>query len=381
MRKLLFLAISCAPLSAMATNGSDSLGGSLGPICAAATPGTDLFIRCQELSDSGSFEAGGLLSEGQGLEELPGQGRASTIGRQEEKTVGKDLGEGWSIYASLDLGRLDRSVSENEAAFDGRSDRLTVGVNYQVNPKWLLGLALNHTRDELDFNSGSQNDSRMNGGLLTAAFTPTEHFSFDGYYGSFNGSTDNVRNITYAIPKGPGGPLLFFSTQAFGSADVKRNLSGISGSWLWNHSAWSGGINLGMDQSKTTLDGYTETGGEGFALEVPTRKIKSRTGVLSFNVSKTYSLDWGVLVPNARAGIRKEFDNPGRELTIQLAQDNSNTNIAFDTSDPDTLWGEVGIGVSLVMKKGHQAFFEYRQRFAHEFLQERTVALGWRMEF
>jgi len=34
-----------------------------------------------------------------------------------------------------------------------------------------------------------------------------------------------------------------------------------------------------------------------------------------------------------------------------------------------------------VMKKGHQAFFEYRQRFAHNFLQERSLALGWRMEF
>ena len=53
----------------------------------------------------------------------------------------------------------------------------------------------------------------------------------------------------------------------------------------------------------------------------------------------------------------------------------------FDTSDPDTQWGEVGVGVSLVMKKGHQAFFEYRQRFGHSFLEERSLALGWRMEF
>ncbi len=381
MRKLLFLAISCAPVATMAQSGGDSLGGSINAICAAATPGTALAFRCQELAASPNSQAGNLLSEGQGLEELPGQGRASTRGEQTEQIASEEFGDGWSIFASVDLGKLDRSVSENEAAFDGRSDRLTVGVNYQANPKLLLGLALNRARENLDFDdSGSQNDSRMNGAVFMANFTPTEHLNFDAYWGTFNGSTDNIRNIAYAFEKEPGS-LLFFSTQAFGSSDMKRDVAGISGGWQWNKNAWSGGIGLALDQSRTTLDAYTETGGDGFALEVPTRRIKSRTGALSFNISKTFSLDWGVLIPNARAGIRKEFDNPGRQLTVQLEQDSTNTDITFDTSDPDTQWGEVAVGVSLVMKKGHQAFFEYRQRFAHEFLQERSLALGWRMEF
>ncbi|MGH8104752.1 MAG: autotransporter domain-containing protein [Arenimonas sp.] len=382
MRKLLFLAISCAPVAAMADSGSGSLGGSINAICAATTPGTALFDRCQELAASPNSQAESLLSEGQGLEELPGQGRASTRGEKNEQAASEDFGNGWSIFASIDLGRLDRSVSENEAAFDGSADRLTVGVNYQANPKLSLGLALNTAREDLDFTgSGSSNDSRMHGAVFMANFTPTEHLNFDAYWGSFNGSTENVRNIAYAFEKEPGGALLFFSTQAFGSSDMKRDVAGISGGWQWNKDAWSGGIGLAVDQSKTTLDAYTETGGDGFALEIPTRKIKSRTGALSFSVAKTFSLDWGVLIPNARAGIRKEFDNPGRQLTVQFEQDTTNTGITFDTSDPDTQWGEVAVGVSLVMKKGHQAFFEYRQRFAHEFLQERSLALGWRMEF
>lgn len=381
MRKLLFLAIACAPMAAMADSGTGSLGGSIDDICVTATPGTEFFFRCQELFNSPDFQAGSRLAAGQGLEELPGQGRASTRGQQTEHVVSEDFGEGWSIFASLDLGRLDRSISENEAAFDGNTDRLTLGVNYQANSKFLFGFAVNHTRETLDFTgSASRNDSRMSGAILTGNFSPDQHFSFDAYLGSFRGSTNNLRDIVYAFEKEPGVPLLI-STQALGSTDISRQVSGLNGSWLWNKGAWSGGISLGMDQSRTTLEAFTETGGDGFALEIPTRKIKSRTGSLGFSVSKTISLDRGVLIPSARAGIRKEYDNPGRQLAVQFAQDPSNTNIAFDTSDPDTQWGEVGIGVSLVMKKGHQAFFEYRQRFAHDFLQERSLALGWRKEF
>lgn len=366
---------------AQADNGSSSLGSSINTICASSTPGTAFFFRCQEMFNSPDPDADLLLAAGQGLEELPGQGRASTRGQQSDPLASDDFGQGWSVFASVDLGKLDRSISLNEAAFDGNTDRLTVGVNYQIIPQVLLGLALNHTSETLDFrDSGSRNDSKMNGALFTSNFSPNAHFSFDGYFGSFKGSTDNLRNIQYSFEKQPGVPLVI-DTLAFGSYNLDRLISGVSGNWLWNKNAWSGGIGLGLDQSKTTLEAFTETGGDGFALEIPTRKIKSRTGSLSFSLSKTYSLNWGVLIPNVRAGIRKEYDNPGRRLAVQFAQDATNAPILFDTSDPDTQWGEVGVGVSLVMKKGHQAFFEYRQRFAHDFLQERTLALGWRMEF
>jgi len=381
MRKILLLALSCTPVAALADNGTGSLGNALGGLCSAATPGNALFTRCQEFQAASDPQAASRIAAGQRLEELPGQGRASTRSQQQEQIVSEKLGDGWSLFLSADLGRLNRDTSFNEAAFDGTANRFTGGLNYQLNTHLLLGLALNHTSETLDFDrSDSRNSSSMNGALLTANLSPKDNFSFDLYYGRFSGDTTNVRNIDYAIEATPGN-LQSFSSQAFASPGVSRSVAGISGSWLWNKNAWSGGINLGMDQSKTRLDAYSETGGNGFGLDVPERNIKSRTGSLSFSVSRTYSVNWGVLIPSARLGLKKEFDNPSRQLAVQFSQDSSNTNIAFDTSDPDTQWGEVGVGVSLVMKKGHQAFFEYRQRFAHDFLQERSLAIGWRMEF
>ncbi len=381
MRKLLFIAISCAPVMAQADNGTGSLGTALNGICSSAAPGNAFFTRCQEFLAASDPQAATRIAAGQRLEELPGQGRASTRNQQQADTVSEEWGKGWSVFASADIGRLDRDTSFNEAAFDGSADRLTAGLNYQLNTHLLLGLALNHTQEKLDFNqSNSRNDASMNGALFTANFNASDDVSIDAYFGHLSGSSTNVRNINYSIEATPGN-LQSFSSQAFASPDVSRNVVGISGSWLWHKDAWSGGISLGMDQSKTKLAAYSETGGDGFGLDVPERNIKSRTGSLNFSIAKTYSVDWGVVVPNARLGFRKEYDNPSRQLTVQFTQDATNTGIAFDTSDPDTSWGEVGVGVSLVMKKGHQAFFEYRQRFAHSFLQERSLAVGWRMEF
>ena len=51
-----------------------------------------------------------------------------------------------------------------------------------------------------------------------------------------------------------------------------------------------------------------------------------------------------------------------------------------DTDDADTAWGEAGVGAVFIFTGGHSAFVEYRQRFGHDFLQERLLSVGWRME-
>ena len=54
--------------------------------------------------------------------------------------------------------------------------------------------------------------------------------------------------------------------------------------------------------------------------------------------------------------------------------------VTFDTEDPDRGWGELALGSVFTLRGGHSGFLEYRQRFAHDFLQERIFAVGWRIE-
>jgi outer membrane autotransporter protein len=113
---------------------------------------------------------------------------------------------------------------------------------------------------------------------------------------------------------------------------------------------------------------------------VPTRRIVSQRGRLDATLSRTVSQKWGIWQPQLRLGWRHEFENPGRALRVTLAGDASDTPIVFNTQDPDSGWGEWALGSVFVFTHGHSGFVQYRQRFGHEFLQERVLALGWRVE-
>jgi outer membrane autotransporter protein len=105
-----------------------------------------------------------------------------------------------------------------------------------------------------------------------------------------------------------------------------------------------------------------------------------RRGRVDAAVLYNMSTSWGVWQPQLKVGLRHEFANPARALTVRFADDPNDTPIVFNTEDPDTGWGEWSIGSVFVFTHGHSGFLQYRQRFGHEFLQERVLALGWRIE-
>ena len=113
---------------------------------------------------------------------------------------------------------------------------------------------------------------------------------------------------------------------------------------------------------------------------MPARAITSRRGRLDAALARNVSASWGVWQPMLRLGWRHEFANPARPLAVTFVNDGSATPIRFDTDDADPAWGEAGLGAVFVFTGGHSAFIEYRQRFGHDFLQERLLSIGWRME-
>ena len=118
----------------------------------------------------------------------------------------------------------------------------------------------------------------------------------------------------------------------------------------------------------------------GFAIAAPGREVVSRRGRVDATLARTVSRGWGVVQPFASAGWRREYANAARPLTVRFLQDAAGTPVTFATDDPDTTWGEVAAGATFVFAGGHSAFIEWRQRMAHDFLDERLLAIGWRME-
>ncbi len=345
-------------------------------LCAGATPGSALADRCAEIF-AGGPNSRERAAGGNFLGEIPGQGRAATRdGSPDDDALRTELGAGWSVFASADTGRLTRRDGTNEAPFDGDTGALSAGVDWAPSPDWQLGLLANHTRDELDF-LRSQGSLRTNftGLIAVGGWSITDAIALDGYAGRLQGDYRVRRAINFTLLSG-----VAIDTVANASIDADRSLAGLGLTWAIPTGAWEWQLGAGLDWQRTDLDAYAETGGSGLALLVPARAITSRRGRLDAALARNISARWGVWQPMLRVGWRREFANPARPLAVTFVNDGSATPIRFDTDDADPAWGEAGLGAVFIFTGGHSAFIEYRQRFGHEFLQERLLSIGWRME-
>lgn len=345
-------------------------------LCAGATPGSPLANRCAEIF-AGGPNSRERAASGNFLGEIPGQGRAATRdGAPDDDALRTKLGAGWSVFASADAGRLKRRDGTNEAPFDGDTGALSAGVDWAPAANWQLGLVANHTRDELDFlRSDGSLRTRFTGLLALGGWSLNDRVALDGYAGRLQGDYRVRRAINFTLPSG-----VTVDTVANASIDAERTLAGLGLTWSLPSGAWEWQLGGGVDWQRTELDPYAETGGSGLALFVPGRAITSRRGRLDAALARNFSASWGVWQPMLRVGWRREFANPARPLSVRFVSDGSATPIRFDTDDADRAWGEAGLGAVFVFTGGHSAYFELRQRFGHDFLQERLFSIGWRME-
>lgn len=368
------LAFCWAP--ARAQSPDEALAGLWTTLCQGALPGTALFARCGEIANGGPGSRD-IAAAGNFLGEIPGQGRAATRdGSPGEDGLRQALGAGWALFASADAGRLARRGGINEAPFDGDTWALTAGVDWAPTARWRLGLALNHGREDLDFlGSDGRTRTRYTGAVLLGGAQLSDTLSLDAYAGHLDGRYDLRRAINYTLPGGASVQAL-----ATAEADARRRLAGLGLAWARPAGAWEWQLGAGLDWQRTDIDAYAETGGAGLALAVPGRSITSRRGRLDLGLVRNVPASWGVWQPQLRLGWRHEFANPARPLTVRFTGDAGGTPIVFDTDDADADWGEAALGAVFVFTGGHSAFVELRGRFGHAFLDERLLALGWRVE-
>jgi uncharacterized protein YhjY with autotransporter beta-barrel domain len=416
MRRLLATMLAMAIAPAFAQTPTDALAAAWNTVCATASvSGGQLLVRCTETATSSAPNPDLIAAQGQRLEEIPGQARAATregsaqapglqvrvgpalsqwsddpaatglsLAYAAEPDADADAGGGlaapWGLFASLEGGRLDRQEGPNEAGFDADTLHVTVGAERRIGARGQVGAALNLDREGLDFrDSDGSADADYRGLLVFGSVVLGQAWVVDAYGGNATGDSDLRRRIQYTLPVVGGGSYVI-DELATADPGSRRRVWGAGADWAWSRGAWQGDVGFGMDLTRTSIDAYTESGGGGLALQVPGRTIRTRRGRVDARFGRTVSASWGVWQPSVRLGWRREFGNERRRVTVQLAEDALDNLVTFDTEDPDRGWGEFALGSVFTFTHGHSGFVEYRQRFAHEFLQERVFALGWRME-
>lgn len=382
----LVLFLAWLPVMAIAQNAaptpSQALSAALPGIC-AGRPSASLQARCAEILASSSANAFQIAAGGQGFDQIPGQARlanrdgaASAVPPVPEA---ENEASNWQVFATTESGELMRDMSPIEAGFDARVRSGLLGVAWQPRPQWSGFAAWSSKGEALDYTgSTSRADARSDGLLIQIDHSLTPRWSWSAYAGVLDGELDLQRRIEYTLPTGATNRA--FSADARGRPDTRQRIDGAALRFTQDAGAWSHTLEARLDRSRTTIDAFAEVGGDGLAIALPRRDLRTRRAGLSAALSRAISVPHGVLLPQLRVGLTREFDDPSRTLTVRLVDDANRTPIRFATQEPDAWWGDAALGAVWVMPNGASAFVEWRQRFAHTFLDERIIAVGIRVE-
>jgi uncharacterized protein YhjY with autotransporter beta-barrel domain len=352
--------------------------------CASATPGTPFFQRCQEILNAGPG-SGDRRSEaalGNNLNTVAGQGRVASSSTGDAGRI--DWGRG-GLFFGFSTRDLDRDADAQEAGFDGAALSAILGIDRRFGDRHVLGIALNHQRERADYAGGAGRSSTRHLGLIaTYGGGFGEHWTLDAYAGALRGSLDVVRRVQYSLVLNAGTPAQSTaSVQALAEAatDTRRDVAGIGLGYLLDAGPVSWQFGGGYDIARSRFDAYVERGAAGLELAVGKRSLSSQLGRVGVRATRTASTAFGVLQPYVGIEAFHEFANDARTLQVAFAGDAARTPIRFGSAAPDRDWMEASVGVAATLVGGSSAFVEYRQRFAHAFLDERALSFGLRVEF
>jgi len=415
-----FVLTTCVQLNAAGTN------------IAGPTATSDLFLRCTELVHSANqitgagattFSLGLTQQELNGAlvavahEESTAQGTTETAETQGENVAnrlsnlragGGPLGVNISGLAGLRLPRsalaaLDRpggaSASSGQdgdqesrlgafingtgsfgdkdptvmaAGFDVVSGGVTGGLDYRFSDSLIGGVAVGYTTTDHDFLAGA-------GSLAVDAFSlslygtyyPTEALYIDLITSVSFIDQDLTRNLIWPT----------VNRTAVGDTGAIEHSVSLGGGYDFYYQDWSFGPYGRVDYVETRIDGFTETGAFGMNLTYGVQEITSVSTLLGARVSRNFSTDFGVLVPEAHADWQHEFKNNSRPITVSFANDPAGNLVSIVTGPPDRNYANLGASLAAIFPGGWMGFVAYETVLGFSTITNHVFTMGGRVEF
>lgn len=341
---------------------------------------------------SSGFSVGGLAlnEDGRSLP-VASLGDMFTSYRKDPKEstdseVGKDFSR-WGFFATGMIDRGGASADGMSPGFDFRSASITAGVDYRFNDAFVGGLALGYANNnsDLDLNAGKVDVDSYS---LNAYFTwyHNNDFYVEGSVVADWLNYDLNRNIAYQIASLTGGTTNVNQT-ASASPDGKQYSLSLAVGHDFNRGAWTFSPYVRGIYTHVSLDGFSETlsdpgaPGSGLGTEVDSRSFASELGVLGARFTRTISMDWGVLVPNALVEWNHEFKNDPQTVVTRFLADPTQTPIFITDPRVDQNYFNLGVGLNAILPQGRSGFLYYEHVTGLSGIHENRLSVGVRVEF
>ena len=284
--------------------------------------------------------------------------------------------KGINVFFSTEYESLDRTKTAFEDAYDSDLRRLTAGADVRLSSYITMGSALVTYRQNGDFQSGGDFETKSNGILVYGLVQPKETY-IQGSIGYYDRSSNRERSAYFESFD-----VTFFSASGTPNADFDSDewTASLSTGYDYSHNRFTLSPYLALDWSELTVEQYAEQDSSGLALTFYEEEINSLMSTLGLHSSYTISVSNGVIAPQLDIAWKHEYKNDQREPEVSFVDDTLNKRFSYQTDDPDRDFYEVAASLVFIAPGGIQGFATFRETLSHNFLDQSAIVIGGRLE-
>lgn len=284
------------------------------------------------------------------------------------------------FFFSLASDTVNRVVSLFEDGYDSDKVSIAAGFDFSVGESWVLGFAVDGSRQDGDFVDGGNFEIQTLGITGFGALLFGETGSLDFYGGYSQLSNERNRRATFVEIEDE---MVTFSRQGMPVADFDASqvIAGLALSYDWVFGNVTLGPRIGYSYQGTEFDTYSETDTTGLALTFHDDDETSSQFYGGVAGSAAISTGFGVVLVEQSILYRYETDEDQRDVQVSFVEDTRSRRFTYQTERPDRDYLEIGVGATFVLQNGLQLGLGYRGIASHRFLSANGVELNFRKEF
>ena len=286
-------------------------------------------------------------------------------------SAGAEQDSRWGVFGSVHYDNAEHDQSLNESEYESSGYGVTMGVDYRLSSSLFVGGAVDLSSFEVDYASDAgetQSDVVNVTGFVTWFM---DDYSFDLQLGYGNADFDTERNIAFtAIPE-----------PAKGSTSSDQFNLSFQVDWAYSKDALTLRPFMRLDYMTTTIDGYTETGGSGWAMRVGEQDVDQITTGMGLDASYSMGFDWGVFVPGFKVSAVSESSSDYSPVTFQLAGVSSADGaFTLQPDSEDSLFYQYELSGVFGLKGGWSTFMSAQFIGGYDDYSAYVISCGARME-
>jgi len=282
----------------------------------------------------------------------------------------------WGFFISGSYQNGDVDSSGNQDGFDYSTRSITAGIDYRIGNSLVLGgsLARGSTENKVKNHRGSADVDNW-AAWFYGSYFPGEHVYVDWSLGYGHNDYDGKRRIDFESFGES------FSSGLTYDTDGRQYNASVTGGYDGNIGAWQYAGYLSLDWLKSTIDGYREHGGDGFALAIDKQNAVSLLSSLGGRINHPFSLSTGVLVPGIDAAFVHQWRDEARRVNATFVDLPGAGGFSITSRELDKTYFNIALSLTGVFKGGQSAYLRYQTVAARSDVSEHIIEAGYRLEF